>query len=352
MIIRMKEFLNKKGFETLKGRCVNELKINNNGWLLLVVLLLFAFIDIEAQNSGIQYIHQEPISKSAKLFKRILKITNTKYKIENDIQKNKIDSDFVKPIKSLSKNYNQTIFQIQGRNVWTFSSKSGKTNQVIIYLHGGAYIYNLKKHYWQFVEQLIEKSGTILIVPDYPLAPNANFQDTYRFIEELYLEVRKTYPQKEILLIGDSAGGGLALGFAQKCLQEFQPLPKKLILIAPWLDLTMSNENLNKVDSLDLVLSIKGLQMAGELYADSFDQNNYMLSPINGQIKGLPEVSVFIGTHDLFLPDSRKLKVKFLQENQKINYFEYPEMIHDWPIFVQTDEAKHAITEIVKLIKN
>src|SRR5690606_3466899 len=116
-----------------------------------------------------------------------------------------------------------------------------------------------------------------------------------------------------IVFMGNSAGGGLALGFAQKLRNEnrTQPQPSQLILISPWLDITLSNPDIRMVDKKDKLLSIKGLRMAAKAYASSVDGNDFRVSPIYGDFSGLGKISLFIGTNDLFVADARKFKGLF-----------------------------------------
>lgn len=127
--------------------------------------------------------------------------------------------------------------------------------------------------------------------------------------------------------MGNSAGSGIALGFAQKLRNENKPLPSQIILNSPWLDITMSNPNITETDKKDKRQSIKGLKMAGQAYAAGLDARDYRVSPLYGDFSGLGKISLFIGTHDLFLADSRKLKQKMKEQNIPINYFEYPKCL-------------------------
>ena len=106
-------------------------------------------------------------------------------------------------------------FQINNRKIWLISPKDKNSEVIIFYLHGGAYVANITKQHWIFIKKLLEKIKAIIIVPDYPLAPEFHCNNVYNFIWNLYLEIFKKFDNKRIIFIGDSAGGGLALGFTQ-----------------------------------------------------------------------------------------------------------------------------------------
>lgn len=166
----------------------------------------------------------------------------------------------------------------------------------------------------------------------------------------VYEMLIKKFTSKHISLIGDSAGEGLALAFGQNLRNESLPLPQQLLLLSPWLDLTMSNPDISAVDVYNKILGRKGLQLAGESYAGNLALEDYRLSPIYGGFNQLPILSIFIGTHDLFIADSRKLKLKLEADKISFNYYEYPNMMHVWSVIPGLNEAKHSLEQIVKLV--
>ena len=152
--------------------------------------------------------------------------------------------------------------------------------------------------------------------------------------------------------MGESAGGGLALGFSMFLRNENKNQPSQLILLAPWLDVSMNNPDILAVDKKDKILGIKGLQMAGIGYAGQTKLDNYKVSPIYGGLADLPQISIFVGTHDLLLADARKLKENADKSGVSINYFEYPKMFHVWILLNKLKEAQVATSQIISLIND
>jgi acetyl esterase/lipase len=254
--------------------------------------------------------------------------------------------------KSIKSKFQVDVSEVNGRKIWRIAPKQNGSQQVVIYLHGGAYIYNMTRDYWKMVEQLLIHTGSTFVVLDYPLAPQAQWQAAYKFVDTVYAQLLTEHSPEHIIFLGDSAGAGLALGFTQWLRNEKKPLPQQIILLSPFLDITMSNLDIIPLQSKDKVLTIRGLQLAGQAYAGELDHKDYRVSPINGDLDGLPTISLFIGTHDLLLPDSRKFKEKMRAANRPFNYFEYPNMIHAWVIIVNLEEAKHALGQVSRLILN
>ena len=153
------------------------------------------------------------------------------------------------------------------------------------------------------------------------------------------------------MFMGDSAGGGLALAFAQKLVKENAKVqPIKNILFSPWLDLSMQNPKITQQEHLDKILPIVGLITAGKKYAGGEDVSNYLLSPINGEIEGIGDTLVIYGTQELFYPDCKKLQEKS-KSYKNFTFHEFPEMQHDWVIF-PIPEAAQALDIAVDFIRN
>ena len=184
------------------------------------------------------------------------------------------------------------------------------------------------------------------------MAPSSNCEDAIGFIGHVYQKLLTKHSAENIVLTGDSSGAGLALGFAMTLRNENKPQPSQIILLSPWLDVTMSNEDMLEIDKKDKMLGIEPLQLAGKVYAGKLDLKDYRVSPVYGDFSGLGVISVFIGTHDLFVADCRKLKSIAEISNISINYFEYPKMFHGWFILRSMKEAKAAINQISSLINN
>jgi acetyl esterase/lipase len=321
--------------------------------ILYTWLMLGSFF-IESTNAQQEkssvYIHKESPSFKSQLFQKISSIFGAKKLIEKNILKNKINQKPAPIPKSIQNNYTVEELIVESRKVWILSPKKKHSKKAVLYLHGGAYYWGISKYNWSFAEELLKQTNTTLIIPDYPLAPNSTCENVYEFMEALYNELTLKYSSSSISIIGESAGGGLSLGFSMFLRDKNKPQPKQLILLAPWLDVTMSNPDILTIDKKDKILGIEGLKLAGKGYAGNLESTNYMVSPINGSLKELPQISLFIGTHDLFLADSRKLKEQANMEKVSLKYFEYPKMFHVWILLKNLKEATHAQQQITTLL--
>ena len=169
-------------------------------------------------------------------------------------------------------------------------------------------------------------------------------------MQSVYQDLVARYGAANVLLMGDSAGGGLALALAEKLKLEHVALPAQLILLSPWLDIALENPDIAAVAPLDPFLTVQNLRLAAHAYAGSTPLSNYQLSPINGDLTGLPRISVFIGTHDIFVADARKFKRLLREQGNPINYFEYNGAIHVFAL-TNSPEGKQARAQIFALLK-
>ena len=210
----------------------------------------------------------------------------------------------------------------------------------VLYLHGGAYLSPMAPQHWALVSRLAA-AGLRVEVPDYGLAPQHTFREAYPFVTEVYRELAASAP---VTVMGDSAGGGLALGLAQTLLGSGLPQPRRLVLIAPWLDLTLTHPDIPAAESRDPWLSTVGLREAGLVWAGGHDPADPRLSPINGPFAGLPPIHAYIGTRDLLLPDTLLLRERAAECQLTV----LPGAVHVYPL-TPTRQGRAARAEIVRL---
>jgi len=288
-------------------------------------------------------------SLQSKLFYHLLKIINKKRFLEMQFAFGRFDFyNSKEPPLEIQKVCNVSKSIIKGRSVFTLTPKKNPSQVHILYLHGGAYVQNFVKQHWRFLSMLVEHTHCTITAPDYPLAPTYNCTHAFEMLIPLYRQIISGHTNT--ILMGDSAGGGLALGLAQKIVIEKLKPPLKIILLSPWLDISLTNPAIEDINRFDPFLSVKGLRRAGLSYKDNDSENNAFLSPIYGPLKQLGEISIFIGTLDVLVADTRKLKSRADKEGVLINYNEYDKMVHVW-MFLNFPEAKHAQKEIIKVIK-
>ncbi|MBB2937586.1 acetyl esterase/lipase [Amycolatopsis bartoniae] len=257
--------------------------------------------------------------------------------------------DDAEPPASVRERVLVTKQEIHDRPVYTLRPRRGYSSRHVLYFHGGAYVHQIQKDHWSFLARLVSETGCTATAPLYPLAPDNRYNDTISVIKAVYKEKLSGLASDDQILMGDSAGGGLALVLAQSLRDEGSPQPKEIVLLSPWLDITMSDPAQLEYDRHDPYLAINGLLEAGRLYAGGLDPADPLVSPLNGDVTGLGSLSVFVGTRDVLLSDARRFRDKAAAHGVPVEYWEYPDMFHAWMI-ASFPEAKQASARIAHLV--
>lgn len=290
-------------------------------------------------------------STQSKLFNIFLRLINKKSFLRRQLALGKFDYfTYPEPPTAVLKTCFVTKFQITGKNVFTLNPKMEKPSRHILYLHGGAYVQRFVKFHWHFLADLVNGANCTVTAPDYPLAPDHTYKDSFTMALILYKQLVESSDASNIIIMGDSSGGGFALALAQKIRDEGLPQPCLILLLSPWLDITLSNPDIEKLEQSDPFLERGSLQQAGKLYAGNTNPSHYLLSPIYGSLKGLAQIILFAGGNEILVADTRKLRALANANGIQLSYYEYADMIHAW-MFLGFPESKKAKQQIIDVIR-
>ncbi|MCK5812474.1 MAG: alpha/beta hydrolase fold domain-containing protein [Clostridiales bacterium] len=230
--------------------------------------------------------------------------------------------------------------------------KDIKENEVIIYLHGGAYVSGPIKYQVRFIKKIVAKTFIPTYIVKYRKAPEFTYKDALKDVMTIYQYILKKNPNQKITLIGDSAGGGLALSFCLYLKKYNYAQPYKNVLISPWLDVSMSNEKINKqVGKHDVMLGVPGLIEAGKAYSGNTSTKDPLVSPIFGNLKGLPKTLITVGTKELLIHDCRLFKQMAKNQNFELKVSEYVGMFHAFVVAPEVlPEIHEGFMEVVDYI--
>jgi len=153
--------------------------------------------------------------------------------------------------------------QVDGHDCYTLAPLSGAGAVQLLYLHGGAHVAEISPFHWRLMAELVETTGCMAHVPIFPLAPEHTYRPAYAMVNEVYRALAAAHDARQLVLMGDSAGGGLALALAQGFAELGLPQPRDIVLISPWLDLTVSNPAIPPLEADDPWLARPGLAQAG-----------------------------------------------------------------------------------------
>ena len=222
-------------------------------------------------------------------------------------------------------------------------------DHVIFYIHGGYYVYQMGSEQTALINRLTKETNSLAVVPMYPLAPFQTAESGHERMLKLYEQVCSENPDKKIILMGDSAGGGYSLALAENLAQHGMEQPDELVLLSPWVDVTMNNPDIADYTDADPMLTVTMGRMSGEAWAGSLSTDNWLVSPINGDLSQLKNVSIFVGTRELFYPDDTLLYKK-LKGNPKVKLYIGHGQNHVYPVY-PTLEGRMATETIARIVR-
>ena len=213
--------------------------------------------------------------------------------------------------------------------------------QTVFYFHGGAFINQPNGQQTTMAARAAKETGCEVVLMVYPKAPVYDCETAYALCLDYYRACVRENDCGKIVFMGDSAGGGLALGLAEALRDEGGVCPEELILISPWVDLTMSNGDMALYVDLDPMLGVDGLRRMGEVWAGGLSMTDPRVSPIYGDLSGLGRVTLTTGTWEILYPDALLLAGKLEEAGTEYELITGERMIHCYPI-CPIPEAKDA----------
>ena len=237
-----------------------------------------------------------------------------------------------RPPRWLDRMVDVTVSRGAGWPVYDLHPRGRSPHRRALYLHGGAYVAQVVLHHWLFVARLAVATDTRISVPIYPLAPLATAREVVHATTDLAAAVLRAAGAKNTVLMGDSAGGGLALAVAQGLRRRGLPTPSDTVLISPWLDVSMSNPAIRDIERRDPMLAAAGLRVAGDLYRGDLPADDPRVSPLHGDLGGLGPVTLFSGTRDVLHPDAERFARAARAARVPVAYRPAPGMLHVYPL--------------------
>lgn len=234
------------------------------------------------------------------------------------------------------------------------SKENLRTDKIILQLHGGGYIGAMRNAYRMFAGLYNEVSrGMSVLTIDYRVAPEypypAALEDAYAAYQWI---LDQGYFAEQIILAGDSAGGGLAMALCHYLKDLGQQLPGGIIAMSPWTDLTASGESYDTNYERDpLFGKTRDSLLYNKDYVGENDPMNAYISPLFGDFRGFPPMLIQVGSYEMLLSDSVSVAAKAREQGVKVRLSIYDGMFHIFQMAAKMlPESKRAWVEIGKFI--
>ncbi len=203
------------------------------------------------------------------------------------------------------------------------------TGEYVVAIHGGAFILPPSIFHWINYSVMAQQTGATVQVPIYPLLQQGGTAGTVvPALAGLISAQIGQHGASNVSVIGDSAGGNLALAAVQHIVIQGHPVPESMVLLSPWLDVGMTNPNIAFV--ADPLLSIGPAQQIGRAWAGNLPVNDYRVSPLYGSLSGLPPTYVYAGNLDILAPDVFVLQQAAVTAGAPVNFVLANGQVHDW----------------------
>ncbi len=227
---------------------------------------------------------------------------------------------------------------IAGLQVFTLVPVHESSNKSVVYLHGGAYLFGPSSGHWQMIDAIAMQSGVRIVVPVYPRLPQYTVDDAIPVLLDVIQQVQQ---DGAVVLAGDSAGGGLAVALAVAMRERQMQPAQALILLSPWLDVSMDHPDIPQYEAGDLVISAPGLRTLGQMWAGMRGVHHPWVSPLYADLTGLPSITMVVGGVELFVPDCRMFQAKATAAGVLHQYREFDGCMHAF-MLLPTPEGRAA----------
>lgn len=272
--------------------------------------------------------------------------------LKKDFSKDPIDfkkirkQDVHDPKEKLFRNYKVNKFKVSKSSI-TELKQHQPADKLVLFIHGGAFISGPAIHHWDVIKEILKETSHNAWMVNYPKAPEHNILEISANIDEVYLKAIEFYPNKDIILIGDSVGGTLIAALTQRLVQKSIKLPLKVILVSPVMDASLTNPQIDELDKRDPMLSKVGVLSAKKMCAGNYSLTDPMISPLYGNFNNFPRTILYLAKNDITYSDQKLVVQKFEHAGIDVEVKVGENMPHIWPFLPVMDEAKLALREII-----
>jgi acetyl esterase/lipase len=233
---------------------------------------------------------------------------------------------------------------------WWCRPANGIGDAVILYLHGGAYIIGSAKAYRNLAGQIASRTNVPALVADYGLAPERPFPAASDDADAAYRGLANAGFSR-IAIVGDSAGGGLALVTASRMAQVARdgvvPRPAAVVAMSPWTDLALTGDTIAARARHDPLLTSDALRNARVLYLGQRDAKDPRASPIYGDLTELPPVLLHVGEDEILLDDARRYADLSAKVGSAVELHVWQGMVHVFPANLALLHAEREALDIL-----
>ena len=225
------------------------------------------------------------------------------------------------------------------------------SRKLILFLHGGAYIYPPVFFHWRFLHDLALRTHCNTLMPVYPKSPEYTCAFSVQTVLDFYQSISESRQYDEIHLVGDSAGACLSLVAAQEAHKQGWQKPTTTTLLSPCVDLSHTKEQeMRALQEKDTMLQLDRIITLNAIWQAELPVKHPWVSPIFGDFSGIDNLSVYYGSDEILQPDDLFLKETYEKAGKTGHFYEYEGMFHTFAMF-PIPEGFRAVKEMANIIK-
>lgn len=240
------------------------------------------------------------------------------------------------PPERIKSSMNITHEHIGGGICYKAVHKSYRSEKTVLFLHGGGLFAEALGLHWDFVMRLARDTGCTVIFPQYPLVPESNSEECHEMIFEVYKQLIEQVSPKDLTIIGDSAGGTLALSLSMMARDRGLPLANELVLISPGFVIECADEaeraRLEEIKKQDFIIGKFPIEKIQKLWQGSLADDDYRTDVTKGSIEGLPRITMFSGTSEIMNIPARHFAKRLRESRHPYYYGERKGGLHDYAL--------------------
>jgi acetyl esterase/lipase len=228
----------------------------------------------------------------------------------------------------------------------------GPKHKLILYLHGGAFIYPPVFFHWRFLHDLALRTHCDALMPVYPKSPEYDCEYSVKTLLDYYQSLSESKQYGEIHLVGDSAGACLCLVMAQEAQKNGWQKPATITLLSPCVDLSHTKEKeMQALQDKDSMLQYDRIVILNAIWQGQLPAKHPWVSPVFGDLGCIDNINVYFGSDEILQPDDLFLKEMYEKAGKTGHFHEYEGMFHTFAMF-PIPEGFRATKKIAAFIKD
>ncbi len=227
-----------------------------------------------------------------------------------------------------------------------------RRDRCVLFFHGGGYSYGNAPLYRDFMSRVGTAARASILYFDYRLAPEDPFPAALDDAVHVARWVATQFDPQRIAFLGDSAGGGLVLATLKKLRDQAAILPRAAVAISPWTDLALTGPSLRTNYQADPMMDAAQFPAIAKRYLGNADPENPYVSPLYGDVAGLPPTLIQAGSDEVLLDDAVRMAETMRAAGCEIELDVWPKMPHVWHLYARIlPEGQQAIDRIGRFLQ-